>query len=156
MSLDTITKTETGLTIQEMAQQSGMSEHTLRYYERIGLLTPIPRDGSSGHRRYPPETVSVIEGLACLRGTGMSLDSIRHYLHLREQGANAAAEQKALFAAHKNALEAEMEVMQLRLAYLTGKVAYWEAVKTGDTDKASELTEANRKLIKALTRKKEK
>lgn len=74
------------LTIQEMARQSGLSEHTLRYYERIGLLTPIPRDGSSGHRRFPPETVQLVESLACLRGTGMTVADMRHYLQLNERG----------------------------------------------------------------------
>jgi len=50
-----------GLTIQEMSQQSGLSAYTLRYYERIGLLKPIPRNQSSGHRLYSPETVALVE-----------------------------------------------------------------------------------------------
>jgi DNA-binding transcriptional MerR regulator len=150
MTLDIFNQTEPGLTIQEMAQQSELSEHTLRYYERIGLLTPIPRDGSSGHRRYPPEAVGLIESLACLRGTGMSLDNIRRYLQLREQGMVVAGEQKALFAAHKDALEDEMEQMQKRIEYLTGKVAYWEAVEAGDMVRAREIGEANQLLARSL------
>lgn len=42
------------LTIQQVARRTGLSESALRYYERIGLLDPVPRDPSSGHRRYPP------------------------------------------------------------------------------------------------------
>jgi DNA-binding transcriptional MerR regulator len=123
MTLDTFKQTETDLTIQEMAQQSGLSEHTLRYYERIGLLTPIPRDDSSGHRRYPPETIRLVETLACLRGAGMSIDDMRKFLRLLEQGSAAASEQKMLFASHKNALEGELEQMKRRIEYLAGKVA---------------------------------
>lgn len=143
MPMETHTRAEIGLTIQEMAKQSGLSEHTLRYYERIGLLMPIPRDGSSGHRRYPPETVGLVESLACLRGTGMSIRDIRRYLRLRERGAAAAAEQKALFAAQEAVLAQEMERMNRQRQYLEGKVAYWEAVEAGDMAGAHAIGEAN-------------
>ena len=155
MLVDTTQQHKADLTIQEMAAQSGLSEHTLRYYERIGLLTAIPRDNSSGHRRYPPETVGLIESLSCMRGTGMPISDIRLFLRLRERGASAAAEQKALFAAHRTALVCEMERMEVRLMYLAGKVAYWEAIEEGDTDKAREVGEANHRIGKTLAAKKE-
>ncbi len=143
------------LTIQEMARQSGLSEHTLRYYERIGLLTPIPRDRSSGHRRYSADTVSVIESLSCLRGTGMSLGDIRTFLRLRQQGSLAATEQKALFTSHLAAVTEEMEQIKTRMEYLAGKVAYWTAVEAGDMDKAELAKDAARRLIPELTRKRD-
>ncbi len=152
MTADTPDPTQAALTIQEMARQSGLSEHTLRYYERIGLITPVPRDSSSKHRRYPPAMVGLAETLACLREMGMSLDSIRRYLQLREQGAGAAARQMALFAAHKNVLEQEMAVMKRRLEYVAGKVAFWEAVETGDTVEAQAIADANCLLAKMLIR----
>jgi DNA-binding transcriptional MerR regulator len=141
---------EPGLTIQEMARQSGLSEHTLRYYERVGLLTAIPRDNSSGHRRYPLETVDVIESLACLRGTGMSIGDMRRYLELRKQGSGAAEEQRALFAAHKAVLEREMEILKTRMEYLAGKVAFWEAIGAGDTEKARVIGAANRQIARRM------
>ena len=49
-------QTETELTIQEAATQTGLSEHTLRYYERIGLISPISR-APNGHRRYHEEDI---------------------------------------------------------------------------------------------------
>lgn len=143
------------LTIQEMARQSGLSEHTLRYYERIGLLTPIPRDRSSGHRRYSADTVSVIESLSCLRGTGMPLEDIRTFLHLRQQGSVAASEQKELFAAHLAVVTEEMEQMKVRMEYLAGKVAYWKAVEAGDEDEAENIRLDNRRLMPKLRRNKE-
>jgi MerR family transcriptional regulator, aldehyde-responsive regulator len=45
-----------GLSIQEVARRTGFSESTLRYYERIGLIDPVPRDTSSSHRRYAPDS----------------------------------------------------------------------------------------------------
>lgn len=148
---DAPTQKET-LTIQEMARQSGLSEHTLRYYERIGLLTPIPRDQSSGHRRYSADTAGVIESLSCLRGTGMSLEDIRTFLHLRQQGNFAAAEQQALFAAHLAVLAEEMEQMKVRMEYLAGKVAYWKAVEDGNESESERIRLANRLLMPKLRR----
>ncbi len=156
MPVETTQQHKAGLTIQEMAERSELSEHTLRYYERISLLSPIPRDNSSGHRRYPPETVGLIESLACMRGTGMSIRDIRLFLRLHERGASAAAEQKALFAAHRAVLADEMERMEIRMKYLAGKVAYWEAVEEGDTDKAREIGEGNHRIGKTIATKKEK
>ena len=59
--------TMTGLTIQEAARRSGLSEPTLRYYEEVGLIGPIARDPSSGHRRYREVEVDTPQALACLR-----------------------------------------------------------------------------------------
>ncbi len=98
MSRDiTTTKPEATLTIKQMAAQSGMSEYTLRYYEKIGLIEPIPREKNSGHRRYSADTVQMVEAFACLRASGFSLDDMRRYLRMWEQGDEAAAEQKLLF-----------------------------------------------------------
>lgn len=135
-----------GLTIQEMSQQCGLSAYTLRYYERIGLLKPIPRNSSSGHRRYSPDTVGLVEALSCLRSTGMSIGDMRTYLRLREKGKAAAGEQVALFVAHKATLERELEFMRVRLSYLDGKIAYWRAVEAGDAERAERIGKENRRL----------
>lgn len=150
MTHDIPESAEETLTVREMAARSGFSEHTLRYYERIGLIAPIPRDDSSGHRRYSPEVVSLVEGLACLRGIGLSLDELRTYLKLRERGKAAAAEQKALFTARADAVEREIETMQARLEYLRGKAAYWEAQERGDETAAREIRETLHELAKRL------
>src|SRR5687767_9249406 len=56
-----------GFTVQETAERTGLSEHTLRYYERAGLLAAVRRDGSSGHRRYSADDVARVRTLApCL------------------------------------------------------------------------------------------
>ncbi|WP_199189916.1 MerR family transcriptional regulator [Mycobacterium sp. ENV421] len=80
------------LTIQEVSRQSGLTESALRYYERIGLIEPVPRDDSSGHRRYPPALVDAIESLSCLRSTGMSVQNMRAYVDNIRRGTAAAAD----------------------------------------------------------------
>ena len=62
----------TDLTIQQVAALTQLSEHTLRYYERIGLLDPVNR-ASSGHRRYSTGDIAWIEFLTRLRTTGMPI-----------------------------------------------------------------------------------
>jgi DNA-binding transcriptional MerR regulator len=150
MSHDITAIPEATLTIKQMAAQSGMSEYTLRYYEKIGLIQPIPRDGSSGHRRYSAATAQKVEALACLRASGLSLDDMRLYLRLRERGDEAAAEQKALFLAHAEEVAEEIRQLTIRQRYLSGKVAYWDARMNGDMELAEQIAAQNQEIAKEL------
>ena len=58
MSINLIEPGAGDLTIQQVARRTGLAESALRYYERIGLIDPVPRNESSGHRRYPPDLVA--------------------------------------------------------------------------------------------------
>ena len=60
--------------IQQVAQKTGLSIHTLRYYEKVGLLAPIQR-GKNGHRQYSIEDIIWLEFLVRLRETGMSIQN---------------------------------------------------------------------------------
>jgi MerR family transcriptional regulator, copper efflux regulator len=139
----------TALTIQDVSRRSGLSEPTLRYYEEIGLIGPIERDGRSGHRRYRTEDLTVLEALSCLRATGMSIDDMRTYRANLPRGHAAAAEQRDLLARHVRRVEAELAAQQLRLEYLRAKAALWEARAAGDT--AAEA-DARDRMIAAYTR----
>ena len=146
----TTAKPEATFTIQHMAARSGLSEYTLRYYEKIGLIEPIPRDESSGHRCYSAETAQRVEALACLRASGLSLDDMRRYLRLRERGDEAAAEQKALFAAHAEKVAEEIRQLQIRQRYLSGKVADFDARMKGDLQRAEQIAQENQEIAKEL------
>ncbi|WP_220198567.1 MerR family transcriptional regulator [Ktedonospora formicarum] len=141
-------------TLQEVVQRSGLSEHTLRYYERIGLLDRVNRDSSSNHRRYTAEDVQNIEALACLRATGMSIDDMRKYFALLKDGKAAADQQLALFEAQKKALEQEMAQKQEHLRYLEHKVAFWKAVQRGDDARAQEIGKIATGLAKQIIKEK--
>ena len=121
-----------GLSIQEVARRTGFSESTLRYYERIGLINPVPRATSSSHRRYAAETVDTLEALACLRSTGMSIGDMRAYLNGVAEGLTAAPRMVALFAAHALRLERELAALRIRQGYAAAKVALWQARVEGD------------------------
>ncbi len=62
---------------------SGLPESTLRYYEQIGIIDPIARDPSSGHRVYSDKDIESLTTIACLAATGMPLESMREYLKNR-------------------------------------------------------------------------
>ena len=120
-----------GLTVQETAERTGLSEHTLHYYERAGLLTAVRRDGSSGHRRYSADDVARVSTLACLRATGMPLEQMRRYFTLAAGGRSAAHELRALLEQQEAALEERMQTMHRHLDYVHRKIDYWKALEAG-------------------------
>jgi MerR family transcriptional regulator, aldehyde-responsive regulator len=139
-----------GLSIQEMSRRSGFSESALRYYERIGLIDPVPRVSSSSHRRYAAGTVDTLEALACLRSAGMSIDEMRAYLDGVAEGLTAAPRMAALFAGHAERLEQELAALRVRQAYAAAKAALWQARADGDQaaeqEAAAEVLETMRQL----------
>ncbi len=141
---------EEGLTVQQTAERTGLSEHTLRYYERAGLLEQVRRHDSSGHRRYSAADLAKIQTLACLRATGMPLDQMRRYFELASRGAAAAPQLQALLEEQRAELEHRLEQMRRHLEYVTHKIAYWRAIEAHD-DGAAELARqlASRLLAEA-------
>lgn len=120
--------------VHQVAAITGMSEHNLRYYERAGLLSPVRRDRSSGHRRYTRADITRIENLACLRATGMPLEQMRRYIEDHEAvGEQVARGQVELFEAHRQVLEERLRQTQRNLEYVELKAAYWRAVEAHDT-----------------------
>jgi MerR family transcriptional regulator, copper efflux regulator len=123
----------TALTIQDVSRRSGLSEPTLRYYEEIGLIGPISRDASSGHRRYRTEDLDVLQALACMRALGVGIEDMRAYQANRSGGHAAAAEQRDLLLRHAGRIEGEIAAQHTRLDYLREKAALWDARTRGDT-----------------------
>jgi MerR family transcriptional regulator, copper efflux regulator len=76
----------TALTIQDVSRRSGLSEPTLRYYEQVGLIGPVERDESSGHRRYREDDLDTLQALACLRAMGVGIEDMRTYQANRRRG----------------------------------------------------------------------
>jgi MerR family transcriptional regulator, aldehyde-responsive regulator len=129
------------LTIAEAATRCGLAETTLRYWERIGLVSAVKRDASSGHRRYRLAEVELLETLSNLRAAGLSIEDMRAYLANRSRGGDVAGEQRALFETHARGLAGEMEALARRRTYLEAKVRYWSALESGDLDKAAAIAE---------------
>ena len=129
------------LTVQETAARTGLSEHTLRYYERAGLITAVRRDGSSGHRRYSADDVARGRTLACLRAAGLPLEQMRRYFALAARGPGAAPALRALLEQQEGALAERMESMQRHLDYVRRKIDYWKALEAGREDVARRIAD---------------
>jgi MerR family copper efflux transcriptional regulator len=124
----------TALTIQDVSRRSGLSEPTLRYYEEIGLIGPVARDESSGHRRYQPEDLDILQALACMRGLGVGIQDMRTYQANRAVGHAKAGAQRDLLLRHAERVDAEIKTLRIHLDYLRAKAALWDARDRGDAD----------------------
>jgi MerR family transcriptional regulator, copper efflux regulator len=142
----------TVLRIQDVSRRSGLSEPTLRYYEEVGLIGPVARDESSGHRRYREEDLDTLQALACLRAMGVGIEDMRTYQANRARGHAAAGEQRELLLRHAERIEAQIATLRTHLDYLRVKAALWDARERGDGD--AEL-EANLRVRDMIPRLKE-
>ena len=115
------TETSTDLTIAEAAAAAGVSVHTVRYYERAGLLTPIERNGS-GHRRFSPEDLEWIVVCTRLRATGMPIRRIRQYADLVRAGDGNEAERLALLEAHREEVRERLREVRRHLELIDYKI----------------------------------
>lgn len=115
------------LTIQQAAADSGLSVHTLRYYERIGLIRPVARRGN-GHRRYRQEDMNWIRFLLRLRATGMSVEKMQRFARLREAGEEPAslAERKHMLEEHAQAVAKQLDALRETLDYLHQKISLYD------------------------------
>jgi len=120
------------LSIQQAAKATGLSAHTLRYYERIGLIDPIARQANR-HRFYRPEDMQWIAFLTRLRSTGMSIEHMLRYATLRRQGdsLSSVSARKRMLDQHTATLEAKLVALQETLMVLHAKVAFYTQKEEG-------------------------
>ena len=100
------------MTIREIAAKTNMSTDTLRYYERIGLLPPVPRN-AAGIRNYDEYFVNFINFIKKLKASGMSLEHIIDYIGLAEMGDATIQERKKLLAEARETLLDKINSLQL-------------------------------------------
>jgi DNA-binding transcriptional MerR regulator len=110
-----------GITIQEAAARTGLSAHTLRYYERIGLIHEVRR-GTGGRRRYDADDLAWLEFLTRLRSTGMPIRYMCRYAELRRAGDETAAARKELLEAHRARVAGRIAALQRDLKILDSKI----------------------------------
>ena len=100
------------MTIREIAAKTNMSTDTLRYYERIGLLPPVPRN-AAGIRNYDEYFVNFINFIKKLKASGMSLEHIIDYIRLADMGDATIQERKKLLAEARETLLDKINSLQL-------------------------------------------
>jgi DNA-binding transcriptional MerR regulator len=110
------------LSISDAAEVTGVSAHTLRYYERAGLMRdPVPR-GRSSHRRYTDEEIRWVSLLTKMRATGMPIRRIREYAELARAGEGTEAARLELLEEHRRAVLEQLEEIRSNLAAIDTKI----------------------------------
>lgn len=120
--------------IGQVAEKTGLSAYTLRYYEKEGLL-PFVKKNASGIRRYSDDDINWLSMIECLKATGMPIKEIRLYIKWYNEGDETLSKRLALFRRRRMAVQKEMATLQK----IMGKVEftirlYEEAVKVGNLE----------------------
>ncbi|HML24840.1 MAG TPA: MerR family transcriptional regulator [Aggregatilinea sp.] len=132
---------EETLSIQEMADRTGLTAHTLRYYERIGLIQPVDR-ASSGHRRYSEEDVSWVEFLKRLRSTGMPIREMQSYAGLLWQGDQTVERRRKLLERHRARVMQKIQELTEYLTVLDWKINHYKEVECMESNLETPAKEA--------------
>lgn len=128
------------LTIKEVAALTGLSGHTLRYYERVGLLGPIGRT-QNGHRRYSEQDIAWIEFLDRLRSTGMPIRKMQRFAELRRGGEATVPERRTLLEGHRSEVRERVAKLERDLAAIDEKVELYAEMEA-NSDAATETNGA--------------
>jgi DNA-binding transcriptional MerR regulator len=121
------------LTIGQVAAATGLTTHTLRYYERAGLLHAVGRT-AAGHRLYSPADLDWLEFVMRLKATGMPIVGMQAFARLREAGTATFEPRRDMLVAHRDAVLARIAELQTNLAAITDKIDWYEtAMRPGST-----------------------
>ncbi|WP_028411097.1 MerR family transcriptional regulator [Bacillus sp. 123MFChir2] len=115
-------------TIKQISKMTELSVHTLRYYEKIGLLNEVKRD-INGYRQYSESDISWINFLIRLRVTGMSITDMKHFSDLRSQGESTISARRELLEMHQNKVLKEIKKLNDNLAEIDGKIDYYKRME---------------------------
>lgn len=115
-------------TIQQAAEQTGLSTHTLRYYEDVGILPGIQRNGS-GHRCYDEQDLGWIHWLKMLRHSGMSIEMIRDFVQLSRQGNDSIEARCQILDAHRQKIRETIGELEGYLRLLDQKLLFYRGLE---------------------------
>lgn len=130
----TSTLAEKTYTIQEVEEEMGVSVHTLRYYEKIGLLHSIQRK-ENGRRAYSEEDLGWIYWLKLLRESGMPIRVMKQYVEITRAGDHTMDERCAILQEHRNHLHEKIQTLHGYLKKLDQKVEFYQGYMSRVRDK---------------------
>ncbi|UGQ14089.1 MerR family transcriptional regulator [Yinghuangia sp. ASG 101] len=120
-------------TISEVAARTGLSAHTLRWYERIGLMPHVGREaprsgnGRAGRRRYSERDLGFLDFVGKLRATGMPVADMIRYAELAREGDATHAERHRMLVAHREEVRARISDLTSCLLVLDYKIDFYGA-----------------------------
>lgn len=114
------------MTIKEVSQKYDISADTIRYYERIGLIPPVPRK-PNGIRDFDENSCNWIEFIKCMRSAGVQIEALCDYVNLFFQEGTAEA-RKEILSEQRDRLQQQVDTMNLIIDRLSQKVARYEEI----------------------------
>lgn len=120
--------------IKEVSEQFNMTQDTLRYYERIGLLPPVHRN-LNGIRNYQEEDIKWVEFVKCMRGSGLSIEALIEYVTMFQDGETTLAARKLLLMNQRDLLVKRMEDMKSTIERLNKKIDGYETMMVSCEEK---------------------
>ena len=119
------------MTIKEVQEKYGISDDTLRYYERVGMIPPVTRT-ASGIRNYTEQDLSWVELVLCMRNAGLKIEAIIEYVRLFQMGDATFEARLNLLKEQRDALIDQKQKINAMMERLNYKIARYEiAVETG-------------------------
>ena len=122
--------------IQDVSKKTGLTAHTLRYYEKEGLISGVGRS-QGGFRQYTDEDLERLGLICCLKNTGMSIQEIARFVQLTHEGEHTLEERVELLRAHREQVLERIAEMQKHLEKVTWKLNFFtEKLRVYEAGKA--------------------
>lgn len=118
------------MTIKEVSKKYDISEDTLRYYERIGLLPKVPRT-KSGIRNFDDNSCKWIEFIKCMRSAGMRIEALIEYMNLFKKGKKTVTARKNLLLEQREILEEKRKNITTTIERLDYKIGLYNEIEAG-------------------------
>jgi DNA-binding transcriptional MerR regulator len=116
-------------TVGEVSSQTGLSAHTLRWYEQVGLLDPVHRD-AAGRRRYSEDDLGRLGFLLKLRSTGMPVRDMIRFVELsRRENDAGVAEKLQILVDHRERVLAQIDALQADLKIIEFKIDIYSGIE---------------------------
>ncbi|MDF2593660.1 MAG: transcriptional regulator, MerR family [Clostridia bacterium] len=113
-------------TINEVANICDISPHTIRFYDKEGLLPFVSRN-STGNRQFSDSDLNVVKLICCLKNTGMQVKEIRRYIDLAMQGTETSAQRKQIMINHRKEVIKQIDNLKKNLNIINLKIALYDS-----------------------------
>ena len=118
------------MTIAEVSKKYALTQDTIRYYEKIALIPPVPRN-SSGIRNFDERSCGWIEFIKCMRNAGLSIEVLTKYVELFNEGKSTLKERKELLIGQREKLIEKQEDIKKTLERLNYKIELYDDIISG-------------------------
>lgn len=150
MKINDIPDDHPQLSIHQVSEITKLTDNTIRYYERVGLLGQVKREDRTGYRRYSADDVNNLEIMACMRSVGIPIEIIKKYFSQLELGPLGVLNQVQFFEKYVSEVELAITNKNIHLQYLTKNLSYWDAVSRNDEQMAQEIHKDLKNMIKNI------